>query len=84
MTDIISHRKIKVLVVDDSAVARNILVQGLRQYPFIEVVGSAQDPYVAKDKILQLNPDVMTLDVEMPRMDGLTFLKRLWNSVPCR
>ena len=82
MIDIISHRKIKVLVVDDSAVARNILVQGLRQYPFIEIVGSAQDPYVAKDKIIQLNPDVMTLDVEMPRMDGLTFLKKIMEYRP--
>ena len=82
MIDIISHRKIKVLVVDDSAVARNILVQGLRQYPFIEIVGSAQDPYIAKDKIIQLNPDVMTLDVEMPRMDGLTFLKKIMEYRP--
>src|SRR4030066_1379635 len=77
-----SIRKIKVLVVDDCAVARNILVNGLRQYPFIEIVGSAQDPYVAKDKIIQLNPDVMTLDVEMPRMDGLTFLKKIMEYRP--
>lgn len=75
-------KKIKVLVVDDSAVARNILVQGLRQFPFIEVVGSAPDPYVAKDKIIQLNPDVLTLDVEMPRMDGLTFLKKIMEHRP--
>ena len=77
MTDIFKQRKIRVLVVDDSAVARNILVQGLHKYPFIEIVGSAQDPYVAKDKILQLNPDVMTLDVEMPVMDGLETLRQL-------
>ena len=82
MIDIINHRKIKVLVVDDSAVARNILVQGLRRYPFIEVVGSAPDPYVAKDKIIELNPDVLTLDVEMPRMDGLTFLKKVMEYHP--
>jgi len=82
MTDIFKQRKIRVLVVDDSAVARNILVQGLHKYPFIEIVGSAQDPYVAKDKILQLNPDVMTLDVEMPRMDGLTFLKKIMEYRP--
>ena len=82
MIDIINHRKIKVLVVDDSAVARKILVQGLRRYPFIEVVGSAPDPYVAKDKIIELNPDVLTLDVEMPRMDGLTFLKKVMEYHP--
>lgn len=78
----VSSKKIKILVVDDSAVARNILVNGLRQYPFIEVVGSAPDPYVAKDKIIQLNPDVLTLDVEMPRMDGLTFLKKIMEYRP--
>lgn len=72
-----NNKKIRVLVVDDSAVARNILIQGLRQYPFIDVIGSAQDPYVARDKIISLNPDVLTLDVEMPRMDGLTFLKKI-------
>ncbi len=82
MIDTLNNRKIKVLIVDDSAVARNILIQGLRQYPFIEVVGSAPDPYVAKDKIIQLNPDVLTLDVEMPRMDGLTFLKKIMEYRP--
>ena len=82
MTDIFKQRKIRVLVVDDSAVARNILTQGLHKYPFIEIVGSAPDPYVAKDKILQLNPDVLTLDVEMPRMDGLTFLKKIMQFRP--
>jgi len=82
MTDIFKQRKIRVLVVDDSAVARNILTQGLHKYPFIEIVGSAPDPYVAKDKILQLNPDVLTLDVEMPRMDGLTFLKKIMEYRP--
>src|SRR3990172_7622766 len=82
MTDIFKQRKIRVLVVDDSAVARNILTQGLHKYPFIEIVGSAPDPYVAKDKILQLNPDVLALDVEMPRMDGLTFLKKIMQFRP--
>lgn len=82
MTDIFKQRKIRVLVVDDSAVARNILTLGLHKYPFIEIVGSAPDPYVAKDKILQLNPDVLTLDVEMPRMDGLTFLKKIMEYRP--
>jgi len=82
MIDTLNNRKIKVLIVDDSAVARNILVQGLRQYPFIEVLGTAPDPYVAKDKIIALNPDVLTLDVEMPRMDGLTFLKKIMDYRP--
>lgn len=82
LTNMVSSKKIKVLVVDDSAVARNILVNGLRRYPFIEVLGSAPNPYVAKDKIIQLNPDVLTLDVEMPRMDGLTFLKKIMEYRP--
>ncbi|OHB69559.1 MAG: chemotaxis response regulator protein-glutamate methylesterase [Planctomycetes bacterium RBG_16_43_13] len=82
MTDIYKRRKIRVLVVDDSAMARNILVYGLHQFPYIDVVGSAPDPYVAKDQILKLNPDVITLDVEMPRMDGLTFLKVLMDYHP--
>ncbi|MDD5434993.1 MAG: chemotaxis response regulator protein-glutamate methylesterase [Nitrospira sp.] len=77
-----TSRKIKVLVVDDSAVARNILVNGLRKFRFIDVVGSAADPYIAKDKIIQLLPDVLTLDVEMPRMDGLTFLKKIMEHRP--
>lgn len=82
LSDSFANKKIKVLIVDDSAVARNILMQGLRKYPFIEVVGSAPDPFVAKDKILQLDPDVLTLDVEMPRMDGLTFLKKIMEYHP--
>lgn len=72
-----SSRKIKVLVVDDSALVRKVITQTLSQDPEIEVVGSASDPYVAREKILALNPDVLTLDLEMPRMDGLTFLKIL-------
>ncbi len=67
--------KIRVLVVDDSAMVRKIVTDALSKDPEIEVVGTAVDPYIARDKILQLNPDVMTLDIEMPRMDGLTFLK---------
>src|SRR5205823_12555144 len=70
-------RKIKVLIVDDSAIARKLLVQALSEEPGIEVVGTAPDPYIARDKILSLSPDVLTLDIEMPRMDGLTFLKKL-------
>jgi two-component system chemotaxis response regulator CheB len=70
-------RKIKVLIVDDSAIVRKLLTEALSGQPDIEVVGAAPDPYVARDKILSLNPDVLTLDIEMPRMDGLTFLKKL-------
>jgi two-component system chemotaxis response regulator CheB len=69
--------KIKVLVVDDSAVVREVLVRELNKHPRIEVVGTAPDPFVARDKILRLLPDVMTLDVEMPRMDGITFLRKI-------
>ena len=50
----------------------------------MEVVGTAADPYVARDRIIELNPDVLTLDIEMPRMDGLTFLRKLMRSAPCR
>jgi two-component system chemotaxis response regulator CheB len=75
-------RKIRVLVVDDSAIVRKILTEALGAEPDIEVVGSAPDPYVARDKILALNPDVLTLDIEMPRMDGLTFLKKLMHFHP--
>src|SRR5271168_2884715 len=72
-----TERKIKVLIVDDSAIVRKILSEAVSAEPDMEVVGTAPDPYVARDKILALNPDVLTLDIEMPRMDGLTFLKRL-------
>ncbi|MBN2712805.1 MAG: response regulator, partial [Planctomycetes bacterium] len=75
-------RQIKVLIVDDSALVRNILEQGLSQDPGIEVVGSASDPYAARDKIVQLAPDVLTLDVEMPRMDGVDFLRKLMPQYP--
>src|SRR6266568_485983 len=69
--------KIRVLVVDDSAIVRKVLSDVLSGQPDIEVVGTAPDPYVARDKIVSLRPDVLTLDIEMPRMDGLTFLDRL-------
>jgi two-component system chemotaxis response regulator CheB len=75
-------RKIKVLIVDDSAIVRKILSETVAAEPDMEVVGTAPDPYVARDKILALNPDVMTLDIEMPRMDGITFLKRLMHHHP--
>jgi len=73
---------IRVLVVDDSAVVRKVLTEELSKYDDIEVVGSAIDPYVARDKILKLEPDVLTLDIEMPRMDGLTFLSHLMRQYP--
>ena len=73
---------IRVLVVDDSAMVRKLVTDALRTDPEIEVVGSAIDPYVARDKIAKLNPDVLTLDIEMPRMDGLTFLKILMEQRP--
>lgn len=73
---------IRVLIVDDSATVRKILSDALHTAPGIEVVGTAPDPYVAREKILALNPDVLTLDIEMPRMDGLTFLKKLMEYKP--
>jgi two-component system chemotaxis response regulator CheB len=75
-------KKIRVLIVDDSALVRQILTQGLSQDTNLEVVGTAQDPYAARDKIVELQPDVMTLDVEMPRMDGVEFLQRLMPQFP--
>jgi len=75
-------RKIRVLIVDDSAIVRKILSEALAEAPDIEIVGAAPDPYVARDKILALDPDVITLDIEMPRMDGLTFLKKLMHFHP--
>jgi two-component system chemotaxis response regulator CheB len=73
---------IRVLIVDDSALVRRLLVDALAGEPDIEVVGTAPDPYVARDKIVRLSPDVLTLDIEMPRMDGLTFLKRVMHYQP--
>jgi two-component system chemotaxis response regulator CheB len=75
-------RPIKVLIVDDSAVVRSVLSKALSGVSDIEVVGTATDPFVARDKIVQLEPDVITLDVEMPRMDGITFLKKLMQHRP--
>jgi two-component system chemotaxis response regulator CheB len=76
------NRRIRVLIVDDSAVVRKLVTDALRSDPEIEVVGTAMDPYVARDKIKELNPDVLTLDLEMPRMDGLTFLRILMEQHP--
>ncbi|HYG34191.1 MAG TPA: response regulator, partial [Clostridia bacterium] len=78
----IAQKKTRVLVVDDSAVVRQAITRVLSRDPEIEVVGTASDPYVARDKILELNPDVLTLDIEMPRMDGLTFLRVLQQHRP--
>jgi len=74
--------KIKVLVVDDSSVIRNIIKEALSHSNDIEVVGEAEDPLVARDLIKKLNPDVLTLDVEMPKMDGITFLVNLMRLRP--
>lgn len=74
--------KIKVLLVDDSAVAREVLTAELSRDPQIEVLGSAVDAYTARDKILRMAPDVILLDVEMPRMNGLTFLRKLMHYHP--
>ncbi len=73
---------IRVLIVDDSATARAVLHDILDSEPSIEVVGTASDAYIARDKIVELRPDVVCLDVEMPRMDGITFLKRLMHYMP--
>ncbi len=75
-------RKIRVLLVDDSKVFRETLARGISEDPAIEVVGTAADAYIARDKILELEPDVMTLDVEMPRMNGIQFLRRLMPQHP--
>jgi two-component system chemotaxis response regulator CheB len=75
-------KKIKVLIVDDSAVVRQIFNKELSRDHQIEVVGTAPDPYIARDKIVKLKPDVITLDIEMPRMDGITFLKKLMRYYP--
>ena len=74
--------KVRVLVIDDSALVRKLLSAMLDSDPGIEVVGVAADPLIARDKIKLLNPDVLTLDVEMPRMDGLTFLENLMRLRP--
>lgn len=77
-----STPRTRVLVVDDSAIVRKVLSSILDAEPDMEVVGTAPDPYVARDKILALEPDILTLDIEMPRMDGLTFLNRIMRHHP--
>jgi CheY-like chemotaxis protein len=76
-------RVVRVLIVDDSAVVRQLLSRELAKDPTIQVVGTAPDPFIARDKIVELKPDVLTLDVEMPRMDGITFLRQLMKSSTC-
>lgn len=75
-------QRCKLLIVDDSALMRQLLTQILSSDPAIEIVGTASDPYVAKEKIKTLRPDILTLDIEMPRMDGLTFLEKLMRAHP--
>lgn len=74
--------KIKVLIVDDSALVRNILKGELGKFPDLEIVGAAANPYIARDLIVERKPDVLTLDVEMPRMDGVEFLRKLMPQYP--
>lgn len=73
---------VRVLIVDDSAIVRRVLSEQLARQPGIEVAGTAPDPYVAREKIVALQPDVITLDIEMPRMDGLSFLRKLMKFHP--
>lgn len=75
-------RPIRVLIVDDSALVRKILARGLAMDPGLDIVGTATDPFDARDKIVKHRPDVLTLDVEMPKMDGVEFLKRLMPQYP--
>ncbi len=75
-------KKIRVIIVDDSAIVRKIFSEELSKISEIEIVGTAPDPFVARDKIVKLKPDVITLDIEMPRMDGITFLKKLMRYYP--
>ena len=76
------NRPIRVLIVDDSAVVRMTFRALLEGEPGFEVVGEARDPYEARDFILSKQPDVLTLDIEMPKMDGLTFLRRIMQHLP--
>ncbi len=76
------NRPVRVLVIDDSALVRKVLADGFSRDPEIELVGQANDPYRARDLLVELRPDVVTLDVEMPRMDGVTFLKQYMRAMP--
>ncbi|HEY8098967.1 MAG TPA: response regulator [Methylobacter sp.] len=74
--------KIRVLIIDDSLLIRKVLTEILNSSADIEVVGAAEDPLIAREMIKELNPDVLTLDIEMPRMDGITFLRNLMRLRP--
>jgi two-component system chemotaxis response regulator CheB len=78
----VAGKKIKVLIVDDSALIRQLLTSALSSDPEIEVVGAAPDPLIARSMIKELNPDVLTLDVEMPNMDGISFLEKIMRLRP--
>src|ERR1700691_4259359 len=78
----VTAKRIRVLIIDDSALVRTLLTRILGTDPTLEVVGTAPDAFVAREKIKLLNPDVLTLDVEMPRMDGLQFLRNLMRLRP--
>ena len=75
-------KRIRVLVVDDSIVFREVLSRGISSDPNIEVVATAIDPFDARDKIIEFEPDVITCDVEMPKMNGIEFIKRLMPQYP--
>ena len=77
-----NKRKIGLLIVDDSAIVRQVLTEIFSETDDIEVIGTAMDPLIARDKIKALRPDVLTLDIEMPRMDGITFLANLMRLHP--
>jgi two-component system chemotaxis response regulator CheB len=79
---IVAARLRRVLIVDDSAIVRQILSKELAAQPGIEVIGTAPDPYIAENKIARMKPDILILDVEMPRMDGITFLGKIMQSCP--
>ena len=80
--EVVQLKKIRVLVVDDSALVRSLLTEIINRQPDMECVGSANDPLIARERIRELNPDVLTLDIEMPRMDGIDFLGRLMRLRP--
>ncbi|MGB9361909.1 MAG: response regulator [Candidatus Sulfotelmatobacter sp.] len=82
--EFMSRPKIRVLIVDDSAVVRQTLKEVLCSDPELEVIATAGDPFVAAERISEQVPDVITLDIEMPRMDGLTFLQKIMTNIPYR